>query len=183
MLHRCEHFPHTNHTRPSTTDTNNTVIESHAGQRWRSEPAGRSGLDTAPSLQSVDTESVASRHAPSGGARAAPADLEERRACQGAPAPVKRASRVALVRVRRRYIPLASRVFPPPARVASSFLRPGKVIRISPSRGGTLCSNYPQSRTPRRCSTAANVGSCFRRARAVARPTRGLPCARNTFCS
>jgi hypothetical protein len=66
MLHRCEHFPHTNHTRPSTTDTNNTVIESHAGQRWRSEPAGRSGLDTAPSLQSVDTESVASRHAPSG---------------------------------------------------------------------------------------------------------------------
>ena len=47
MLQRCEHFPQTNHTRPSTTDTNSTVTESHAGQRWRSEPAGRSGLDTA----------------------------------------------------------------------------------------------------------------------------------------
>lgn len=143
MLQRCEHFPHTNHTRPSTTDTNNTVIESHAGQRWRSEPAGRSGLDTAPSLQSVryrinGVETRAERRR----ARAAPADLEERRACQGAPASVKRVSRVALVRVRRRCSPLASRVSAD-RRVASSFLRPGKMIGISPSPGREVVLQLP----------------------------------------
>jgi hypothetical protein len=61
MLQRCEHFPQTNHTRPSTTDTNSTVIESHAGQRWRSEPAGRSGLDTAILTAVCRTDSRAPR--------------------------------------------------------------------------------------------------------------------------